>query len=389
MSPRHYLDHASTSPLRPEAVAAIAHVLELGGASGDGIVPGDPGRLHAEGRVARDLIERAREQVAELCGCAPNRIVFTSGATESANTAVFAATRARPAGAVVSTAVEHSCVREASRRWAGGGAVDVAVDAVGRVELAHLDELLAEGEVALVNCQYANHEVGTVQPVAEVVARGRRAQVPVHVDAALAVGHEPLDLDALGADLVSISAHKLGGPSGVGALYVRRSLRLEPLLLGGEQERGRRGGLENLVGIVGFGAAAGALAADGQARLVAEATDARRRTEALVAAALDVDGVEQLGDPVRRLPQLVCVAVTGVLAEAVLLGLDRAGVAAHSGSACSSEAIEPSPVLAAMGADPDRSLRLSVGWSTTDGDVAALAAALGPVVERLRALGAA
>jgi cysteine desulfurase len=210
--------------------------------------------------------------------------------------------------------------------------------------------------------------------------------VPVHIDAAAAVGHVPVELDSLGADFVSISAHKLGGPAGIGALVVRRGLRLQPLIVGGAQERARRGGLENLIGIVGFGAAAAALSEPG--RLQQEEAAARQLTGALVKAATSVEDVVVLGDLVRRAPHIVNVAVGGVLAEAVLLGLDRAGIAAHSGSACSSESIEPSPVLAAMGVDPDRSLRLSVGWSTTGADVEAFAAAFGPAVERLRSLGA-
>lgn len=374
---RHYLDHASTSPLRPEAAEAIARC-----AADRGL--GDPSRVHAEGRAARDLIEHAREQVAALLGTASARVVFTSGATEAVNAATWAAADARPGAPVVCTEVEHSCVREASERWATIHLL--GVDALGGVRLDELDGLLGAGvRPALVHCQFANHEVGTVQPVTEVVERCRAAGVPVHVDAAMAAGHVPVDLESLGADLVSVSAHKLGGPSGVGALVVRRGMRIEPFILGGAQERARRGGMENLLGIVGFGAAAAALADEA---LAVEAADARRRTDALLGAALAVPEIEQLGDPDRRLPHLVCVSVGGVLAEAVLLGLDRNGIAAHSGSACSSESIEPSPILAAMGADPDRSLRLSVGWSTTNGDVTAFGAAFGTVVERLRALGA-
>ena len=222
--------------------------------------------------------------------------------------------------------------------------------------------------------------------MSEVVARCQAAGVPVHIDAAAAAGHVPLQLDALGADLVSVSAHKLGGPPGVGALVVRRGLRLEPFIIGGAQERARRGGLENVLGIVGFGAAAAALGEPG--RLPAESAAARRLTDALAEVATALDDVLELGDVVRPAPHIVSVAVGGVQAEAVLIGLDRAGVAAHSGSACSSESIEPSPVLAAMGVDPDSSLRLSVGWSTTEADVEAFVAAFPPVVERLRALGA-
>ncbi len=380
MSDRHYLDHASTSVLRPEAAQAVADWIDGGWA-------GDPGRVHAEGHATRDAVESARESVAALLGTTANRVVFTSGGTEAANAAIFGAGQARLGQAMICADVEHSCVREAARR--AGEVLILEADRTGRVDLEHLDWLLAGAgarPTALVNCQWCNHEVGTLQPVSEVVARCQAAGVPVHIDAAAAAGHVPLQLDALGADLVSVSAHKLGGPPGVGALVVRRGLRLEPFIIGGAQERARRGGLENVLGIVGFGAAAAALGEPG--RLPAESAAARRLTDALAEVATALDDVLELGDVVRRAPHIVSVAVGGVQAEAVLIGLDRAGVAAHSGSACSSESIEPSPVLAAMGVDPDSSLRLSVGWSTTEADVEAFAAAFPPVVERLRALGA-
>jgi cysteine desulfurase len=200
------------------------------------------------------------------------------------------------------------------------------------------------------------------------------------------VGRVPLDLGELGADLVSLSAHKFGGPAGVGALVIGAGQRFDPLILGGQQERARRAGFENAAAIAGFGAAAQSLA--DPTRLEAEAAAARRRISALLEAATSVEGVRMVGpeDARDRLPHLVCLGVSGVEAEPVVIGLDRAGIAVHSGSACSSEALEPSPVLAAMGVDPENSLRLSVGWSTTDDDVAAFAAAFAPVVESLRSL---
>jgi cysteine desulfurase len=348
---------------------------------------GDPGRVHTEGRVVRTTVEAAREQVAALLGTRPRQVVFTSGGTEAVNAATWGATRARPGGAVVLADVEHSSVRDASAR--AGTVVHVAVDGLGRIEPGAVEEALEktahEGSpAALVHCQLANHEVGTVQPVDEVIEVCRRHDAFVHIDACMAAGHIAIDVDELGADLVSVSAHKLGGPPGIGALVVRRGLRVEPLVVGGEQERARRGGLENVPGIVGFGAAAEVLTEPG--RLAHESAEARRRTEAILHAATSVDDVEVLGDRDRRAPQLVCVAVGGVEAEPVLLGLDQAGIAAHSGSSCSSESLAPSPVLAAMGVDAERSLRLSVGWSTTDADIDAFALAFPRVVAQLRAL---
>ena len=351
-------------------------------------VLGDPGRIHEEGRRSRVVVEEAREAVAAFLGTRPRQVVFTSGGTEAVNAAVWGAGRARPGGVGVLAAVEHSSVRDAARR--AGDVVALGVDGVGRLDPGEVEAVLAgtRGEgpgVALVHCQLANHEVGTLQPVAAVAEVCRRHGAALHVDACAGAGHVPVALDELGADLVSVSAHKLGGPAGVGALVVRRGLRIEPLLVGGDQERARRAGAENVAAVVGFGAAAGVLG--DPARLAAEAGRARRHSGALLEAARAVPGVTVLGDPEDRVPHIVCVAVHGVEAEAVLLGLDRAGVAAHSGSACSSESLAPSPVLEAMGADAERSLRLSVGWSTTDDDVAAFAAAFPAVVAGLRALG--
>jgi cysteine desulfurase len=367
---RHYLDHASTSPARPEVVEAM--VPWLANAA-------DPGRVHTEGRIARAAVESAREQVARLLGARAREVVFTSGATEAINAAVWGA--AERGSHLVCPVIEHSAVRDAASRhdvtWIG-------VDRLGRVDA---DELLAaiRPDTVLVNLQWGNHEVGTLQPVATVVAECRERGVLVHVDAAQAVGHVAVDFSALGADLLSVSAHKFGGPQGVGALVVRRGLRLRPLLVGGEQERARRAGMENVAAIAGFGAAAAVLSGPG--RLDAEASAARAQTTQVVENL--PAGVVTYGDTDVRLPHLVCLGVEGVEAEAVLLGLDQAGVAAHSGSACSSESLEPSPVLEAMGVDAERSLRVSVGWSTTDDDVDAFVSSLPDVVSRLRALGAA
>jgi cysteine desulfurase len=373
---RHYLDHASTSPLRPEAAAAMADWLGAGTFA-------DPGRVYEEGRLAAADIEVAREAVADLVHATPRQVVFTSGGTEAANWANWAVRQRDPAAPIACTAVEHSAVRLSAAR--DGPVATIPVDTLGRVELAALDALLAgRRRPVLVNCQLANHEVGTVQPVAEVVARCREGGVAVHVDACAAVGQMPVDLAALGADLVSVSAHKLGGPAGVGALIVGRGFRLPALLVGGDQERARRAGMEAVSAVVGFGAVARALGQPGA--LGAAAERARLLSEAIAAAAMGVEGVVRYGDPGNRVPHIVCFGVPGVEAEGVVLGLDAAGVAVHSGSACSSETLEPSPVLAAMGAAADRSLRCSVGWSTGEADVAAFAESFRSVIGKLRAL---
>lgn len=380
---RAYLDHASTSPLRPEARDAMVAALTT--------VSGDPGRIHEEGLAARVALETAREQVAVLFGTRGRSVVFTSSATEAIAAAIWgAADRARTrTGAThqVVTAVEHSAVRHGAER--SGPVTVVPVDHHGRVDASAVLAAI-QPDTAAVHVQWGNHEVGTVQPVAEVVAGCRDQKVLVHVDAAQAAGHVPIAFDELGADLLSLSGHKLGGPAGTGALLVRRGLRLAPLLLGGDQERARRAGLEPVPALVGLGAVCAALtepAGDtGETRLDVEVADQWRLTDRLRAGVADIAGVQIYGDPAHRLPHLVCLGIDGIEPQGVLLGLDRAGIAAHSGSACSSESLEPSPVLEAMGVDAHRSLRLSVGWSTTDADVDLALAALRPVIARLRAL---
>jgi cysteine desulfurase len=281
----------------------------------------------------------------------------------------------------VVTAVEHSAVRASAAR--DGDVTVVGVDRGGRTDP---DEVLAavRPDTACVHVQWGNHEVGTTQPVAEVVAGCRARGVLVHVDAAQAVGRAPIHFDDLGIDLLSLSGHKLGGPTGTGALLVRRGLRLPALLLGGDQERARRAGLEPVAALVGLGAAA----EDAAASMADEVARNEAQTARLRGAAASIDGVVAYGDPEHLLPHLVCLGVEGVEPQGVLLGLDRAGVAAHSGSACSSESLEPSPVLEAMGVDAHRSLRLSVGWSTTDADVDRAIAALPVTIDHLSALGA-
>jgi cysteine desulfurase len=328
----------------------------------------------------RVAVEEAREQNAALFGARPREVVLTSGGTESVASAVFGALARTPGGHVVTTAVEHSSVLEAVQRACPTATV-VGVDRSGRYSA---DDVVGaiRPDTALVTVQLANHEVGTVQPAAEVAAACRERGVLVHVDACAASGHGPVSFADLGADLCSHTAHTFGGPKGVGALLVRRGLRIPPLLLGGSQERARRGGLEDVPAIVGFGAAAAAVASS----MAAETALDRARTDRIAALAAAVPGVVRHGDPVDRLPHLVCLGVDGVEAEPILLALDQRGVAVHSGSSCSSELLEPSPVLAAMGVDAERSLRVSTGWSTVDADVERFGTAFADAVAQLRAL---
>ncbi len=378
---RAYLDHASSSPLRPAALDAMLPFLREHHA--------DPGRVHTEGHITRVAVETARELVAALVHARAREVVFTATGTESVNTAIWGAVERarerepdRPVHIVTST-VEHSSVLDACRRSRAELSM-VAVDRSGRFSVDAFAAAL-RNDTAIVTVQAANHEVGTIQPdVAAIVALARARGVLVHIDACAAGGHVPIDFATLDADFLSITAHTLGGPKGTAALLVRRGVRVPPFVVGGMQERARRAGMEDVPAIVGFGAAAAELLADN--RLAREADVAREQTDRIVASATAVDGVALLGDADHRLPHLVCLSIEGVEAEPVLLGLDQRGIAVHSGSSCSSESLEPSPVLAAMGVDADRSLRPSVGWNTTDDEIVAFGTAFGEVVDKLRAL---
>jgi cysteine desulfurase len=332
--------------------------------------------------VTRVALEEARASVAACFGARPREVVFTASGTEAVNTAVWGAVKrsGKHSPHVVTTAVEHSSVRDALAR-SRAEVTTVPVDRCGRYSEA--DVLAAvRDDTALVSVQLANHEVGTVQPAGAVAAEARARGVLVHVDACAAAGHVPVDFHALDADLCSVTAHKLGGPKGAGALMVRRGLRLDPLLVGGAQERARRAGIEDVPAWVGFGAACAALDLDGEAA-------AQGALIAAAARVIDtVPGVARFGATGAddTLPNLLCFGVEGVEAEPILLALDQHGVAVHSGSSCSSETLEPSPVLAAMGVDADHSLRVSVGWSSEPADVDRFVEVFPGIVERLRGL---
>lgn len=386
---RHYLDYASTAPLRATAQVALAEALavQTGGSLGD------PGRIHHEGMTARVLLENAREQVAALLQAKQREIIFTSGATESIAAATWGAVhRAVENGAtpnIVYPAVEHSAVRRSSDLFAkafGGSVSVVGVDSVGRVDVdAFVDALTPT--TALAHIQWGNHEVGTLQPVAEIAAACKERGILVHVDAAQAVGHVPVHPKELGIDLLSFSGHKFGGPTGIGGLWIRQGLRIEPLLTGAEQERSRRAGLENIPAAIALGAVAADL---DESALNAEASNTRNLLATALQRLTTTPGISLLGPPDAdaRLPHLMCLAVDGVEPQGVVLGLDRRGIALHSGSSCASEGLEPSPVLEAMGVDAQRSLRISVGHNSTIDDINALCNELPHVVSELRSLSA-
>ncbi len=376
---RHYLDHASTSPIRPEVINAMRRWLQAN--------HGDPSRTHTEALAARYEIEQARQQVADFFGARAREVVFTSGATEAIAAAIWGVS-ARGSHQVLS-AVEHSAVRHNVQRLttlpgSNSRATVVAVDGFGCVNPQDMAAAIQQ-DTAVVHCQWANHEVGTIQAVADVVAacKQKSPNVLVHIDAATAAGRVPVSFSDSGADLMSVSAHKFGGPPGIGALFVRRGLRLLPLLEGGDQERARRAGLENGPAIAGFGAACAVLSGEA---LQQETAQAMSQTQQLLDALANIEGIELYGHPSERLAHVVCLGISDVEPQAVLIALDNAGVAAHSGNSCAAESFEPSLVLTAMGVDAHHSLRLSVGWNTTHANIAAAADALIDALANLRRL---
>lgn len=382
-----YLDHAATTPVRPEAVDALLAALP---------VVGNPSSAHAAGRRARRRLEDAREVVAAALGAEPGDLVLTAGGTEADNLAVkglYWSRRAADAARrrVVVSAVEHHAVLDAAR-WLGehegAEVVEIGVDPLGRLDLDALgEELERHGtEIALISVMWANNEVGTVQPVAEVVAAAAPAGIPVHSDAVQAVGHVAVDFGASGLAALSVSGHKLGAPVGVGALVLRRGLGLVPVLHGGGQERGLRSGTLDAAAASAFAAAlaaatAGAVEEHGRVALL--------RDLLLDGIAASVEGVTRRGAAPGpgRLPGNAHVTVAGADAEVMLYLLDTAGIAASSGSACQAGVEQVSHVLRAMGVPDDDArgaLRLTLGHTSTAADVEALLQALPGVVERAR-----
>jgi len=375
-----YLDYAASAPLRPEVLAAMRPFLEAPVAN--------PSSQHGPGRAARSAVETAREQVAALVGADPDEVVFTSGGTEADNLAIKGTVLARQRDArhlVVST-VEHHAVLDAAE-WASldaGATVDLApVDGHGRLRLDRLGELLRPGRTALVAVMAANNEVGTVQPVAAAAELAHAAGAALHCDAVQAAGAPGVDVVRDGIDLLALAAHKLGGPTGVGALVVRAGQRPRPLLHGGGHERGLRSGTLPVTAIVGFGAAAAAALAE-RGRDAARLLGLRERLLAGLRA-LEPD-LEVNGDPAERLPGLLSIRFPGRRSEDLLLLLDRAEVACSAGSACASGAVTPSHVLLAMGRTPAEAretVRFSLGHGSTDADVAGAIDAVGQALQML------
>jgi cysteine desulfurase len=384
MKPPVYLDHAATTPVRPEVLEAMMPYLTDRSF-------GNPSSAHRFGRAARAGIEQARRQIAEALGAEPSQVIFTSGGTEADNLSIVgAALAARDRGAVMCAAVsalEHKAVLAAAHAVChlGGREILLPVDASGLLDFDALDEALA-GSPSVVSVMWVNNEVGVVQPVAEIANRCRAAGVIFHTDAVQAIGKVPVSVQSLCCTLLTISGHKIGAPKGIGALIVRDRKAVEAILHGGGQQYGIRPGTENVAGAVGLGRAV-QLAAAEQAALALRLTQLRDELATRLQAEVPALVVNAAESP--RAPHLLSVAVQGADSEALLMHLDLAGVAASSGSACSTGAVEPSHVLMAMGVPRELALgtiRFSLGRESTLQDVERAAEVVPVVVTKVRKL---
>jgi cysteine desulfurase len=379
---RVYLDHAATTPVRPEVAAAVTRcmLIDYGNASS----------VHSFGREAAEATEKARGRVARLMGARPDEVIFMSGGTEADNMAIrgVVASAPGPARHVITTKIEHHAVLHTCERLEKEGLAEATYLPVDGTAMVDPDDVARaiRKDTVLVTVMFANNEVGTIQPIAEIGRICRDKGVPFHTDAVQAFGALPIDIDKLGIDLMSVSAHKMYGPKGVGALYVRRGMKVSPLILGGGQEKKRRAGTSNVPGVVGFGEAA-VLAEKEMDRRVAHLTGLRDR---LIEGLLDrVDFARLNGHRTRRLPNNVNISFEFIEGESILLSLDMKGIAASSGSACTSGSLAPSHVLLAMGLPHEvahGSVRMTLGMGTSADDIDYVLETLPPIVERLRGM---
>jgi cysteine desulfurase len=375
-----YLDHAATTPTDPRVVEAMLPYFTT--------QFGNPGGVYALGRQAAAAVDEARETVARILHCRPTEIVFTGGGSEADNLAIrgiAASRRARGQHIITSSIEHHAALHTCQALEAEGWRVTyLPVDATGRVNVEDVAAALGD-DTALVSIMLANNEIGTIQPIAEIGALCRARRIPLHTDAVQCGGMLDLDVARLNVDALSLAAHKFYGPKGVGMLYLRTGTRVTPEITGGSQERNRRAGTENVPGIVG---AATALAL-AQAEREAENARLIALRDRLIAGVLQIPGTQLTGHPTERLPNSASFVFQGIEGESLLLNLDVAGIAASSGSACTSAIVDPSHVLVALGLDDTWNrghLRLTLGHSTTDDDITAVLAQLPDMIATLRAL---
>ncbi|MQA90058.1 MAG: aminotransferase class V-fold PLP-dependent enzyme [Gemmatimonas sp.] len=372
-----YFDYAATTPVRPEVREAMLPLLEG--------TFGNPSSLHRWGREAKMKLEDARARIAAIVGARPTEIVFTRGGTEADNLAILGRTRKERGRTVVCSSIEHRAVLNAARaaEEEGNPLHLLPVDSQGRVALEGLAEVLS-AQPAVVSVMWANNEVGTIQPIPELAQQCAAANVPFHSDAVQAIGKLDVRVDHVPVTLLSMSAHKIGGPKGVGALFVRKGTALRPLIHGGGHERGLRAGTEDVAGAVGFATAA-ELAVKERAHQCERITRLRDRLQHALEARVPDLVVNAAG--AERLPTILNVSIPGANSEMLLVMLDLEGIAASSGSACSSGGVNPSHVLTTMGIPADvagPSVRFSLGRETTEKQIDEAIAILPPLMERLR-----
>ncbi len=378
---RIYLDYAATTPVHPEVLKAMLPYF--------GDVFGNPSAIYSCGQEARGAVEEARGKVAGLIGARSEEIIFTSGGTEADNLALTGIAYANEAKGnhIITAVVEHHAILETCRflEKRGFKVSYLPVDEQGLVSPDELKRAITPKTV-LISVALANNEIGTIQPLAELAAIAREAGVYLHTDAVQAVGRIPVDVSKLKVDLMSMSAHKLYGPKGVGALYIRKGTKIAPIMHGGGQERGRRSGTENTTAIIGFGRAAEIAGRD----MAAEARRLKQLRDRLIKGILEgIDSSRLNGHPQKRLPNNVNISFDFVEGESIVLNLDLKGICASTGSACSSSSLEPSHVLLALGIPPQQahgSLRLTLGRWTTDEEVDCVLSVLPPIIGKLRAM---
>ena len=374
---RIYLDHNATTPVRPEVRDRMVPFL--------GELFGNPSSAHSFGQEVKVQLEEARQRVADQLGASPAQIVFTSGGTESDNYAIKGTAFAAEKGHIITGLTEHPAVLQ-TVSWLAKKGFDASYIPVGSSGLVDPDDVkkALRPDTILVSIMHVNNEIGTVQPIEEIAAITREAGAYFHTDAVQSFGKLPTKVDDLGVDLLSIAAHKIYGPKGVGALFVRKGTRIDPLIIGGAQEKRRRSGTENIAGIVGFGEAI-VRAEEEREQVYKRLTSLRKKLIDRLTAA--VPEVIINGDQVRTFPSTVSASVSHVEGESLLLSLDMEGIAVSTGSACSSGSLEPSHVLVAMGIDTvlaQGTLRFSMGRGTTESQIDHLLEVFPPIVERLR-----
>ncbi|CAD6525082.1 Cysteine desulfurase [metagenome] len=374
-----YLDNAASTQIHENVLESMLPYLKE--------QYGNPSSIHRYGRLAHKAIEKARKQIAQLINADPTEILFTSGGTESNNTALYGISEKRPNSQIITSSIEHDAILEPCKRLAKNGydVVYISVDDKGMVNLEVLEKSLSDN-TCLVSIMFANNEVGTIEPISKIAKLCNEKNIPFHTDAIQAIGKIPIDVKKLGIDLLSISSHKINGPKGIGALYVRKGIDIDPIILGGGQENGLRSGTENVANIVGFGKAC----ETANLNLSENISHMKKLRDILVLKILkEIPGVTLNGHPENRLPNNAHFTFLGVAGEDLIIKLDEYGIAASTGSACSVHTQKASHVLEAMGYSYEQitgSLRLTLGLYNTESQIDETVNILKKVTAELRSV---